>query len=189
MLLSWLFLLLIAGGVLLLFIPFVRTRIGFLFTEDFVAANTNGGRGGRLINAMKLLHDYSPTFGVGLGMFGGAIAMQNQVLDGIDYFYVDNYYLKILVEMGYFGLSFFVLTLVGLLGNLARSVYRTGTQRTRKRDKTYPLVVGMSAGLCGVLVHCSAENIFEEPYMLAYFWILAAMLVYIGFFHQEKRAQ
>lgn len=179
-----LFLLLFAGGILLLFIPFVRTRIGFLFTDDFVAANTNGGRGGRLINAMKLLRDYSPTFGVGLGMFGGAIAMQNQVLDGIDYFYVDNYYLKILVEMGYFGLSFFVLTLAGLLGTLARSVYRTHLRSAQ--DKTYPLAVGMSAGLCGVLVHCSAENIFEEPYMMVYFWAIAAMVVWLGFVRKKE---
>lgn len=181
-----LFLLLFAGGILLLFIPFVRTRIGFLFTDDFVAANTNGGRGGRLINAMKLLHDYSPTFGVGLGMFGGAIAMQNQVLDGIDYFYVDNYYLKILAEMGYFGLSFFILMLVSLLGNLARSVYRTGLRQKQGLDKTYPLAVGMSAGLCGVLVHCSAENIFEEPYMMVYFWAIAAMVVWLGFLRNRK---
>ena len=181
-----LFLLLIAGGVLLLFIPFVRTRIGFLFTEDFVAANTNGGRGGRLINAMKLLHDYSPAFGVGLGMFGGAIAMQNQVLDWIEYFYVDNYYLKILVEMGYLGLSFFVLMLAALLGALARSIYRTGLRQKQTQDKTYPLAVGMSAGLCGVLVHCSAENIFEEPYMMVYFWAIAAMVIWLGFLRGKK---
>ncbi|MCQ2420019.1 MAG: O-antigen ligase family protein [Clostridia bacterium] len=181
-----LFLLLFAGGILLLFIPFVRTRIGFLFTDDFVAANTNGGRGGRLINAMALLRSYSPTFGVGLGMFGGAIGMQNQVLDWIDYFYVDNYYLKILVEMGYFGLCFFILTLVCLLGCLARSIYRTGISMKRGTDKTYPLAVGMSAGLCGVLVHCSAENIFEEPYMMVYFWAIAAMVVWLGFLRSRK---
>ena len=34
-------------------------------------------------------------------MFGGAIAMQTQIMDWIEYFYMDNYYLKILVEMGY----------------------------------------------------------------------------------------
>ena len=41
-----LFLPLAAGLVLLVLVPFVRTRIGFLFTQDFVDANTNGGRGG-----------------------------------------------------------------------------------------------------------------------------------------------
>ena len=34
----------------------------------------------------------------------------------------------------------------------------------------------------GVLVHCYFENIFEEPYMMAYFWGMAAMLMYLGFF-------
>ena len=41
-----------------------------------------------------------------------------------------------------------------------------------------------------MLVHCYFENIFEEPYMMAYFWMMAAMLVYLGFFRQRKeRAQ
>ena len=45
---------------------------------------------------------------------------------------------------------------------------------------------GIFAGQCGVLVHCYFENIFEEPYMQAYFWILAAMLVWLGFLRKHK---
>jgi len=44
------------------------------------------------------------------------------------------------------------------------------------------MAVGIFSGLCGVLVHCYFENIFEEPYMMAYFWGMAAMLMYLGFF-------
>ena len=39
------------------------------------------------------------------------------------------------------------------------------------------IAIGIYAGLCGVLVHCFFENIFEEPYMTAYFWGLAALLI------------
>ena len=53
-----LFLLLAAGLALLVLIPFVRTRIGFLFTQDFIDANTNGGRGGRWPLGLELLQAY-----------------------------------------------------------------------------------------------------------------------------------
>ena len=45
----------------------------------------------------------------------------------------------------------------------------------------YPLCAGMFAGLCGVLVHCYGENIFEEPYMMVYFWVVAGLLIWAGF--------
>ena len=45
--------LLAVAGVGACFVPFVRTRIGFLFTDDFTAANTSGGRAGRKLNARR----------------------------------------------------------------------------------------------------------------------------------------
>jgi hypothetical protein len=48
-------------------------------------------------------------------------------------------------------------------------------------------VCGMFCGLLGVLVHCFFENIFEEPYMMVYFWAIAAMIVYFGFLRDEKK--
>ena len=45
----------------------------------------------------------------------------------------------------------------------------------------------MFCGLLGVLVHCFFENIFEEPYMMVYFWAIAAMIVYFGFLRDEKK--
>ena len=182
-----LFWLLLACCACLLLIPFVRTRIGFLFTEDFIAANTNGGRGGRWALAMENLYNASPLLGMGLGMFGGAVAMQNQVIDHLQYFYVDNYYLKILVEMGYVGLGTFILMLLGLLHTGCRALYRTGVRIRQQLDRTYCLCAGMFSGLVGVLVHCYFENIFEEPYMMVYYWVIAAMLVYLGFIRPKQK--
>lgn len=177
-----LFWLLIVGCAFLLLIPFVRTRIGFLFTDDFIAANTNGGRGGRWALAMEHLYESNPLLGMGLGMFGGAVAMQNKVIDGIQYFYVDNYYLKILVEMGYLGLASFLVMLLGMLYSGCRAMFRTKTQTIGTDGRsTYPLCAGLFSGLVGVLVHCYFENIFEEPYMMVYYWVIAAMIVYLGF--------
>ena len=44
------------------------------------------------------------------------------------------------------------------------------------------ICVGIFSGLCGCLAHCYFENIFEEPYMMAYFWGLAAVLIYFGYY-------
>ncbi len=176
-----LFWLMLAAGCVLVLVPFVRTRIGFLFTDDFVAANSNGGRAGRWENGLAHLYGANPATGFGLGMFGGAVAMQNQVLDGVDYFYMDNYYLKILVEMGWTGLASFVVLLLAMLWNACRALFRTGRKWKQKEKPMYPLCAGMFAGLCGVLVHCYGENIFEEPYMMVYFWVVAGLLIWAGF--------
>lgn len=181
-----LFWLLLAGCACLVLIPFVRTRIGFLFTEDFIAANTNGGRGSRWVLAMENLYNANPLLGMGLGMFGGAVAMQNQVIDYLQYFYVDNYYLKILVEMGYVGLGAFIIMLLGMLYTGCRALFRTGVQLKKRLDRAYVLCAGMFSGLIGVLVHCYFENIFEEPYMMVYYWVIAAMMVYLGFLRKPK---
>ena len=112
--------------------------------------------------------------------------MQHKVYSWMSYFYMDNYYLKILTEMGYVGFAFFIALMVSLVLIGLRAVYRT-----KKSDggKMSPLCTGMFAGLCGVLVHCYFENIFEEPYMMAYFWIIAALIVYLGFFRKPAEAK
>ena len=181
-----LFALLIAAAALLMLVPFVRTRIGFLFTDEFAAASSNGGRSERWTTGLALLHSGNPWLGYGLGMFGGAIAMQTQIMDWIEYFYMDNYYLKILVEMGYTGLIFFVLMMLSLVYTGARTLRRVYTAADAQTGKLYPLCAGMLCGLCGVLTHCFFENIFEEPYMMAYFWMIAAMLVWAGFLRKTE---
>ena len=180
--------LLAVAGVGACFVPFVRTRIGFLFTDDFAAANTSGGRAGRKLNALNLFYAGNPWVGVGEGMFGGAVAMQNQVLDNIDYFYVDNYYLKTMVEMGYLGLGAYCMMLLGFLGAACRALWRRAQTYRARLDRLFPLCAGMFAGLCGVITHCFFENIFEEPYMMAWFWSIAAMLIYLGFLRKEAAA-
>lgn len=115
-------------------------------------------------------------------MFGGAIAMQTKIIDQWDYFYLDNYYLKIMVEMGYLGFIFFVVLLAALVLIGLRCVRRSGLIHRAGGPRMQPLAAGILSGLCGVLAHCYFENIFEEPYMMAYFWMMAAMLVYLGFF-------
>ena len=167
-------------------IPAVSSRIDFLFTDDFKFASQSGGRAGRKALALLYLTFFSnPWFGFGLGMFGGAVAMQYKPYLWISYCYVDNYYLKIMTEMGYIGISVFVLTLVCMLYNCLRSITRC---KKRKEPLGY-IAGGMFSGLCGVLVHCYFENIFEEPYMMAYFWGIVALIIFIGFFNNGKASE
>ncbi|MDP4108406.1 MAG: O-antigen ligase family protein [Bacillota bacterium] len=168
----------------LLFVPSISNRITYLFTSDYVAASLRGGRMVRWDTAKQLLLDSNRFLGFGLGRFGGAVAMQNKILEETDtfkYFYVDNYYLKTEVEMGYIGLFFFTLLLAGLLIWSFRSVGRI------KGDRTAFLGWAMLAGMCGVLVHCYFENIFEVPYMVSYFWSMGAVIFYLGYFRNARR--
>lgn len=182
-----LFGLIAVAGVGACFLPFVASRIGYLFTEQFAESTVRGGRSGRWHYGLNYLTESGhPWLGLGLGMFGGAIAVQNKIIDQWDYFYMDNYYLKIMVEMGYLGFAAFLILLVFLTVTACRCIFRSKEiAKPQSSNSMKPLAAGMFAGICGVLMHCYFENIFEEPYMMAYFWILAAMIVYIGFFRKS----
>ncbi len=176
----------VAGVGALVAIPSIANRITYMFTADYVAASRRAGRMVRWDKGLNLLEESNRWLGFGLGRFGGAVAMQNKVIEetkDFSYFYMDNYYLKTLVEMGYIGLAFFILLLFGMVLWSLRSIGRTGYT---KGDRTRVLAVSMFAGMCGVLVHCYFENIFEVPYMMAYFWSMAAAILYLGYFRKRK---
>ncbi len=165
-------------------VPEISNRIAFLFTSDFAQANSTGGRGERWQIGLSLWRQ-NRIFGFGLGRYGGAIAMQNQDIDSLVYYYMDNYYLKTLTEMGLIGLVSYVWLLLKNLLWSCRSIFRT------RKDKVSYLSSGIVSGGIGVLSHSFFENIFEVPYMNAYFWGLAAAVMFIGFIRRkshDKRA-
>ncbi len=169
---------LLAGAAV--YIPEIANRITYLFTSDFAEASLKGGRSGRWMIGMDLLMKNNPWLGFGLGRFGGAVAMQHQVIEGLDYFYMDNYYLKTLVEMGYMGFFFYLVLIASFLANGMRALFRT------RATPVFSMSAGVFAGLAGVLTHSLFENIFEVPYMNAYFWGLAALLLWMGFLRKPK---
>ena len=171
--------LMLAAFAAAMFLPFVATRIGYLFTPEYAASTARGGRSVRWEQTMVYLKASSAPFGIGFGMFGGAVAMQNPVSTWMKYFYTDNYYIKILAENGYVGLVSFIIMMAGVVWCGLRGWFR-------QRNETHaPLCAGMLAGLCGVLAHCYFENIFEEPYMGVCFWTIAAMMMYLGFIRER----
>ena len=188
----------IAMAGVLAFVPSITSRLTYLFTPEYKVASEVGGRALRWATGKLLLHDNSPWLGFGLGRFGGAVAMNNQVLDKTEdfsYFYMDNYYLKTLVEMGYLGIIFYIVALVAFVIMALRAIRSCNEGRayglyddalTRNDTNLKCLAVGLFAGMTGVLVHCYFENIFEEPYMMAYFWGLAAALQRLGAISRER---
>ncbi|MBQ3216504.1 MAG: O-antigen ligase family protein, partial [Oscillospiraceae bacterium] len=156
-----LFVLMMTGAVLACFLPFVRSRIGYLFTDAFAESNQRGGRAMRWATAFGYLDQENAwKLGLGYGIFGGAVAMQNQV-SYYNYMYVDNYYVKTLAENGIVGLSCLLVALSGLLYNGAKACALTA------RSSYKPLCAGMLAGLVGILVQSFFESLWEEPYMMA----------------------
>jgi len=175
-------LLFIAGAAILAVIfcvPEISNRIAFLFTSDFAEANASGGRGERWEIGMRLWRP-NKLFGFGLGRYGGAIAMQNQEIDNLAYYYMDNYYLKTLTEMGLLGLVSYVWLLLRNLLWSCRSIFKT------QKNRMSVLSCGIVAGQLGVLSHSFFENIFEVPYMNAYFWGLSAAVIYLGYIRKRK---
>ena len=185
-------------AAVLVLIPSITSRLTYLFTTEYAEASAVGGRALRWEVGRNLLHENSPWLGFGLGRFGGAVAMNNQVLDktkDFEYFYMDNYYLKTLVEMGYLGIIFYIVALIAFAVMAVRAIRACNQGRvwdvyddalTRSNGNLKCLAVGLFAGMTGVLVHCYFENIFEEPYMRAYFWGLAAALQRLGAISRER---
>lgn len=165
------------------FLPFVRSRITYLFTPEFAESNARGGRSKRWSTALGYLDDYGSWIcGMGYGIFGGAVAAQNPINPALDYMYVDNYYVKILVENGIVGLSAFLSAVAALLWNGVRSC------ALRAKSRMKPMCVGMLSGLVGILVQSFFESLWEEPYMMALFFAVAGMLIWVGFCGKEEAA-
>ena len=186
-----------AAAAILALVPSITSRITYLFSTEYAELTELGGRAFRWTTGLSLLHEGNPWLGYGLGMFGGAVAMDHKLLDETEdfyYYYMDNYYLKTLVEMGYLGLIFYILLLAAVLLIGLKAIQNSdrpfagvsGDPLVRAQGNMRLWAIAIYCGLCGVLFHCYFENIFEEPYMSSYFWGLIAALIYLGFFRRRS---
>jgi len=167
----WLFILAAGCGAMLM-VPSVMSRIEYLLSPQYRINSMTAGRLLRYQTGWDMFMQHKWT-GVGLGHFGGAVAMNNNNLVP-DTFYMDNYWLKTAVEMGLAGITaFFILIFILVLWSI-RAVKQSENYDTRL------VTAGGFAGLCGVIVHNMMENVFEVQYMVAYFWVTAALVFYFG---------
>ncbi|NMA65493.1 MAG: polymerase [Clostridiaceae bacterium] len=174
----WL-LLLVAGGSAVLFIPSVMSRIKYLLSPQYFISSMTGGRLMRYEKGWEIFTQ-NKLMGVGLGHFGGAVAMNNKDLIP-DTFYMDNYWLKTMVEMGILGIAAFGVLILALIIWSVRSIKQSGDYSSKL------IASGGFAGLFGVIVHNLVENVFEVPYMVVYFWVIAAIVLYFGFRRNKKK--
>ena len=97
-----------------------------MLSPEYIESSLKGGRLVRWITGIKILEG-TPVFGVGLGHFGGAVAINNDLsylVDGkmVKTFYMDNYYLKTAVETGLFGLFTFLMLMYQVIINGFRPI-------------------------------------------------------------------
>jgi len=157
-----------------LFVPSVGSRISYLLSPEYIVSSLRGGRLVRWQTGLNMFME-NFIFGVGLGHFGGAVAMNNNIPGT---FYMDNYYLKTAVEGGILGLGAFLILVVNVMIWGMRTIYRLGRVQDRER---FNFAVSIFSGLAGVLAHNLVENVFEVPMMNTYFWLLTAVLMYIWY--------
>lgn len=154
-------------------VPEVGNRISYMLSADYIESSMNGGRLIRWIDGLKVW-SYGKLTGVGLGHFGGAVAINHgmQYLVADDYmetFYMDNYYLKTMIETGIVGLCAFIFLMYQVFLNSIRAVKLSKEHRYLK--------IGIMSGLFGIIIHNLVENIFEVPLMSTEFWVFAAVIM------------
>lgn len=173
----------IVGLLAAVLVPGIANRITYMLSPEYIESSLRGGRLVRWITGLEILKQ-TPIFGVGLGHFGGAVAMNNKLsyLVGIlvvKTFYMDNYYLKTAVETGLFGLFAFIMLMYQIIVNGIRTIRITNDKVSKE------LEIGIFAGLFGVIVHNLVENVFEVPMMTSCFWLLVAVLMHFWYINYK----
>lgn len=174
-----LLIILAAGGAAAVnMVSSVSERLGYLFSPAYMASSSKGGRLALwTMGFNRFLHD--PAFGSGFGTFGGAVAAR--WVPGSTY--LDNFYLKTLVESGAIGLLAFLYVIA--------EVFRHGYAAYKKiSDPVLKLMAtALITGLLGVTLHNAVENIFEVPMMSTYFWLLAGILLSLPHIDETPRQE
>ncbi len=172
-------------GALLVFVavPSVGNRISYMLSPEYIESSLKGGRLVRWLTGIEIVKDF-PVFGVGLGHFGGAVAMNNEMrllvdTQTIDTFYMDNYMLKTAVESGLVGFAAFMALMYSVVINGFRTMKISATRLSKE------LSTGITAGLCGVITHNLVENIFEVPMMTSLFWMFTAVIMSIWYYQYK----
>lgn len=153
------------GAGFVLFGGRLSERLLYMLSPVYLMKSTAGGRLYRWEIGLELWRK-NKAFGVGLGRYGGAVAMNNNLTP----FYLDNYYLKTLTEMGVYGMAALLFLIVSFMV-FAIKIIRTSNDHYNKI-----MAIGLFSGAMGVLAQNFVENIFEVPAMVVYFYLAVALL-------------
>lgn len=154
-----------------IFMPSVANRILYLFSPSYFASSSTGGRIYRAVKGYELFSQY-PLFGMGLGQFGGSVALSHKLNNT---FSMDNYYIKTAVEMGLVGLA----ALLVLLYNTFKWCYRALSRINDSEQKNWAM--GILSGLVCVILYNLSENMLEIPLLSSYFWMFAGIIMFLAY--------
>ncbi len=174
----------IIGAVLVVVaVPSVGNRISYMLSPEYIESSLKGGRLVRWLTGLEIFAN-NPVFGVGLGHFGGAVAINHELrllvnAELIDTFYMDNYMLKTAVESGIVGFSAFAVLMYSVIVNGFRTIKISATKVSKE------LSTGIVGGLCGVIAHNFVENVFEVPMMTSLFWMFVAVVMNIWYYQAK----
>ncbi len=165
-------------------VPSVGDRISYMLSPEYIESSLRGGRLVRWLTGLEILKN-NLFLGVGLGHFGGAVAMNNGMKYLVGYtwtdtFYMDNNMLKMAVESGLLGFGAFAVLLYSVVINSFRTIKLASTKTAKE------LSTGIMAGLCGVIAHNFFENVFETPMMTSLFWLFTAVIMSIWYEENKK---
>lgn len=171
----------------LILIPGISDRITYMLSSDYMESSMQGGRLIRWTIGMQILREH-PWIGLGLGAFGGAVASNHELFTEvggqlIDTFYMDNYYMKIIVESGLIGIIAFVFLMWQVISVSVKTVHIVENRHAKE------IGIGIIAGLSGVLAHCFVENIFEVPMMGVLFWVFVAAMAQLWYCNYKKQEE
>ena len=166
---------LICMGVLfvlaIIFMLSVANRILYLFSPSYYASSSTGGRIYRALEGYRLFLQ-NPLFGMGLGQFGGSVALSHNLNNT---FSMDNYYIKTAVEMGLVGL----IALLALLYNTFILCYRAVAKIVDIEQRNWAM--GILSGLVCVILYNLTENMLEIPLLSTYFWMFAGIIMFLAY--------
>lgn len=138
------------GAVFILFGGALSERLLYMLSPAYMIKSAAGGRIYRWTIGFNIWQR-NQLFGLGLGRYGGAVAMNNNLAP----FYLDNYYLKTLTEMGLFGMFGLLFVIISFI------IYAVNIIRRQRDFNKRIVVIGMLSGCLGVLAQNFVENILK----------------------------
>ncbi len=147
-------------------LPQIRIRFLNLLSPIYIEKAKTYGRIFRWNLAISIFRQ-KPIFGVGPGGFGGAVASRLGMYMGL---YVDNYYLKTLVETGVVG----IISFLYLIFSILRKGFSNLINLKDEKDKM--LSLGIVLGLIAFFLNNLTENLWEIPSLSVTMWSMVAIL-------------
>lgn len=164
------FLIIILLLLIFISVPQIRTRFMNLISPIYLEKAKTYGRLYRWNLALSIF-SLHPLIGVGPGGFGGAVASKLGMFEGL---YVDNYYLKTLVETGIFGFSSFLYLIFSILKKGISNFIKLFDEKSRN------LSLGIFLGIFAFLLNNFTENLWEIPVLSVTLWSLISFLFILG---------